>query len=331
MRSGGKGAGVHPVLRRVASAVAIAVVAAALARDAAAQALSIYEIQYTEDPNGVSPYDGSIVDCSGGICVAKCPGYRLRLILQDPNCPDGWGGIQVNDWMYPYDLFYEVQIGDWIEFTNLRVEEFRGTTVLQRESDNDPEYTIVSHDNPLPPVAMVSVSDIPAPLYDPGDDAWYVENHDAERYESMRLLVRDITVTEMDLGKAVDNYNLEDADGADCWASDYLNEEVEPSDYHRFVSVGQHFCGISGIFEQYTNYSTGWDYYQLLTLTSADLAICGDVDHDGEVDLADLAQLLGGYGTTSGACFEDGDQNYDGDVDLADLAELLGSYGFTLP
>jgi hypothetical protein len=180
-------------------------------------------------------------------------------------------------------------------------------------------------------VLMVSVADIPAPLYDPNDDGWYVENHAAEKYESMRLLVRGVTVTEMDLGKAVDNYNLQDADDANCWASDYMNEEVEPSDYHRFVSVGQHFCGVSGVFEQYTNYSTGWDYYQLLTLTSADLAICGDVDHDGDVDLADLAQLLGSYGLPSGACFEDGDQDYDGDVDLADLAELLGAYGFALP
>jgi hypothetical protein len=318
-------------MNRAASAVAIAVVVAALAPDAAAQALSIYEIQYTDDPNGTSPYDGFVVDCAGGICVAKFPGYRPRLVLQDPNDPDEWGAIQVKDWISPFDMFNEVQIGDWVEFTNMLVEDFRGTTMLQRQTAYDPEYAILSQANPLPPVLMVSVADIPAPLYDPNDDGWYVGNHAAEKYESMRLLVRDVTVTEMDLGKAVDNYNLQDADGANCWASDYMNEEVEPSDYHRFVSVGQHFCGVSGVFEQYTNYSTGWDYYQLLTLTSADLAICGDVDHDGDVDLADLAQLLGSYGMTSGACFEDGDQDYDGDVDLADLAELLGAYGFALP
>jgi hypothetical protein len=321
----------HSFLRRVAGAAALVVVAAALAPDTAAQPLSIYEIQYTDDPNGTSPYDGLVIDCAGGVCVAKYPGYRPRLILQDPSHPHEWGGIQVKDWIAPFDMFNDVQIGDWVELTNMLVEDFRGTTLLQRESAYDPGYTIVSHGNPLPPAVVVSAGDIPAPLYDPGEDAWYVENHGAERYESMRLLVRDVTVTEMDLGKAVDNYNLEDADGANCWASDYMNEEVEPSDYHRFVSIGQHFCGVSGVFEQYTNYATGWDYYQLVTLTSADLAICGDVDHDGEVDLADLAQLLASYGATSGACFEDGDQDYDGDVDLADLAGLLGAYGFALP
>ena len=57
----------------------------------------------------------------------------------------------------------------------------------------------------------------------------------------------------------------------------------------------------------------------------------GDLDRDGDVDLADLAQLLANYGTTSGASYEDGDLDADGDVDLADLAALLAVYGTTCP
>ena len=54
---------------------------------------------------------------------------------------------------------------------------------------------------------------------------------------------------------------------------------------------------------------------------------CGDLDRDNDVDLADLAQLLGSYGESAGMTYEDGDLDGDGDVDLADLAELLGVYG----
>ena len=59
-----------------------------------------------------------------------------------------------------------------------------------------------------------------------------------------------------------------------------------------------------------------------------------DGSFDCVVNLADLAQLLGYYGMTSGAGHAMGDVDPydewfpgDGDVDLADLAELLGQYG----
>ena len=53
----------------------------------------------------------------------------------------------------------------------------------------------------------------------------------------------------------------------------------------------------------------------------------GDLDGSGQINLADLAQLLGGYGETAGMTYYDGDLDGDGDIDLADLAELLGLYG----
>jgi beta-glucanase (GH16 family) len=61
------------------------------------------------------------------------------------------------------------------------------------------------------------------------------------------------------------------------------------------------------------------------------LQLLGDLDRDTDVDLSDLAQLLGSYGTAAGATYDDGDLDDDGDVDLSDLASLLVVYGTDCP
>jgi hypothetical protein len=50
-----------------------------------------------------------------------------------------------------------------------------------------------------------------------------------------------------------------------------------------------------------------------------------DLDGDGAVGLADLAQLLSNFGTSGPSL--PGDLDADGDVDLADLADLLSAFG----
>jgi len=92
--------------------------------------LSIFDIQYTADPNGQSPHNGSIIDCTGGIVTHKPPTGKPRLIIQDPADPEGWGAIQVKD-LFNTGIFADVDVGDWISLTNVLVEDNKGTTFLQ--------------------------------------------------------------------------------------------------------------------------------------------------------------------------------------------------------
>ena len=316
--------------RSASTAVAIGISTAVLASVVVAQSLSIYDIQYTTNPTGDSNYNGSVIDCTGGICVGKFEGNRPRLILQDPNYPDGWGGIQTKDWIYPYDMFNDVRIGDWVELTNMLVEEHVGTTFLQRQSAYNPGYNIVSQGNPLPPWLEVTVAQIPAPVYDPNNPngpGWYVENHDAELYESMLLEVRCVTETAKDWGAKVDIYSLEDADENVCWATDYMNEDVGPWDYHPLTfETGKHFCAIRGVFEQYTRLEEQWDYYQLVTLWGGDVGLCGDLNCDGSVNSLDVDPFVlaltdeEGYHSAHPECnYHVADVNCDGGINSLDV------------
>jgi hypothetical protein len=53
----------------------------------------------------------------------------------------------------------------------------------------------------------------------------------------------------------------------------------------------------------------------------------GDTDLNGEVNVADLANLAGNFGATVGATWIQGDMDYNGTVNVADLADLAGNFG----
>jgi hypothetical protein len=74
-------------------------------------------------------------------------------------------------------------------------------------------------------------------------------------------------------------------------------------------------------------------YYSYMMLTEVEIyglaGIEGDVDGDGDVDLADLSALLAAYEACDGDTFYNPDADFDGSgcVDLTDLATLLAAYG----
>ncbi len=263
-----------------------------LAGSAQANEMSIYEIQYTADPNGASGQHGNIVDCFGGIVTHKPPTGRPRLIIQDPNYPDGWGAIQVKD-LFSAGVFIDVNVGDWISLTNVEVEDNRGTTFLQYIEDNNANFTIVSTNNPLPEPLVVTIDEIAAPVE--GLDTWLVTGGNAEKYEAMLIKVVDVSVQDIGYGKAYDNYIL--ASNVDpnliCWASDYMNAGNDRGlIYHPNIEPGRNFCGVTGVLEQYTGEQEGiyYDYYQLLTTSTEDFTIeqVADLDGDCDVDFLDF-------------------------------------------
>jgi len=289
--------------------------------------LTIPEIQYTESLDGASGYNGQVVDCAGGIVVIKWTGSRPRLILQDPNASDGWGGIQVKGWTS--DVFADVNVGDWVQLSRVFVEENRGTTFLQYWGDNpdgsQPLWTVVSQGNAIPRPVLVDVNDIRAPEYLPQEDAWAVADHSAERFESMVVQVRDVVVAEMGMGKSQDNYVLRsfgepNDPNVACWASDYMNADRQKPDlYVPAIEAGRRFRALTGLIEQYTNLGDGYDYYQLLTLAEETVVgLCpADLDQDGDVDLSDyrlfVEQLLTPVLPSAA------DLNGDESVDVTDL------------
>jgi hypothetical protein len=306
----------------------------------AGESLTIPQIQYTESPDGASPYNGQVIDCAGGVVVASQAGGRPRLFVQDPNVSGGWAAIQVKGWTS--DAFANVNVGDWVQFQQIFVEEFRGTTLLQYWDQNpdgsQPILTVVSHGHTLPRPTVLDVNQIRAPEYQSGQDAWAVADHSPERFESMLLQIRDVAVVRQGLGKAQDNYELQsfrepDNTGAVCWASDYLNGDRQKSDlYLPAIQPGQSFRAVTGVLEQYTNLGDGFDYYQLLTVSTGSLAeLCpADLNLDGNVDLRDynlfVEQLLLPAAAPKGELYAAADLNQDGTVDMTDLATFNAAW-----
>ena len=176
--------------------------------------------------------------------------------------------------------------------------------------------------------AEIVVSDLPPEtaatasfaVYEQGAWVWYSDIHDVPDSESLKV--------KLTLNTA--------------------NPAVTPSIESVIVSCGRLLCPLTDV-PSGSSVECNWDglepnttYYWQVIVSDGGLltegpewafttrgTLLGDLDGDCDVDLADLAQLLGNYGMTSGASYEDGDLDEDGDVDLADLAALLAVYGTT--
>lgn len=226
-----------------------------------ADVLSIYDVQSNTTDGDQSVYDGEIHDIVGGVVTHIWFGGKPRVYLQDPERPE-WGGIVAKDW-HSGTLANNVNIGDWVSFTGILIEEYRGTTHLQYNEAWAPDvaFTVESSGHPIPSPRLLTAATLPAPA----------DHAASEPYESMVATLENVTVGQKDLGKADDNYEL--WQGTDvAWATDYMNVDAG-APYDPRIVTGSELLRITGLVEQYTNLDAGWDYYQLDTCSAADIVV----------------------------------------------------------
>ncbi len=105
--------------------------------------VSIYDIQFTTNTSGDSPYDGQIVSTTGLVTAANSNSYFIQ---------DGvgaWSGL------YVYSPGHTAQVGDSLFLTGL-IEEYYGVTELL----NVTTFTLINSGNTLPAPTLVTTGTV---------------------------------------------------------------------------------------------------------------------------------------------------------------------------
>ncbi len=166
-----------------------------------APVVTIYDIQYTTDPSGDSPYDGQLVETSGIVTATAYNGYFIQ------DAVGAWNGV------YVYDNLNAPAVGDNLTLI-AEVDEYYNLTELK----NINSYTVNSSGNVLPPVTVVSTNDVAT----------------MEEYEGVLVQVAAATCTDPDLGYG--EWQLNDGTGP-CVADDYLYA-FTPDSAHSYDVTG---------------------------------------------------------------------------------------------
>ena len=127
----------------------------------------IYDIQYTTDPSGGSPLDGSVGITTEGIVIAL---FYNGYFIEDP-AGGPWNGLYVYDSNTP-------ALGDRVRLTGT-VSEYYNLTQLSTLT----EYQVLSSGNPIP-----------------GPDVVTTGGASQEQWESVLVRVENVTVTDEALG-----------------------------------------------------------------------------------------------------------------------------------
>jgi hypothetical protein len=131
----------------------------------------IYDIQFTTDPGGFSPYEGQVVTTSG-IVTAQQDDNR-NVFIQDGT--GAWSGLLLD---MPGGMSNTYNPGDELEVTG-DVQEYFGMTRLA----NITEVNVMTVGNTLPAFEILNTADV-----------------GVEQWESVLVRVENVTVTDEDLG-----------------------------------------------------------------------------------------------------------------------------------
>jgi predicted MPP superfamily phosphohydrolase len=252
--------------------------------------LSIYDIQYTEDPSGNSPYLGEEVTVSGIATVASGIFEDWVFYLEDP-VGGPWTGIEVHSNMSNPT---PVEEGDSVSVTGVVSEMFFCTQI----DASDGEVSVLSSGQTVPGPTSVPSGDLAT-----GSDY-------AESYEGVLVELADVTVTDEDVGYG--EWLVDDGSG-ECRVDDRATYSYEPA-------LDDTLAMLRGVV--YFNNQN----YKVEPRYDEDIAVRFDIDGDRRIDYQDVlvlsAHLAGGEPLDLPTAV--GDVNRDGRVSTADLYALIG-------
>ena len=142
---------------------------------------SIWDIQYTEDPGGDSPYEGQTVTTTGVVTAFFGAGGDRRFFIQDGT--GEWSGL----FLFEPDAYLDV--GDLVQVTG-EVSEYYGLTQI---AFGDAEV-------------LAGDQDLPAPAVLPSGEV------SQEAWESVLVRVEEVTVADGSLGYG--EWSVDDGSGA---------------------------------------------------------------------------------------------------------------------
>ncbi len=198
-----------------------------LASYAFAQVLTCYNVQYTTDPSGGSPHTGQQVTVRGIVTGVRyytgSATTNYGFFLGDPD-GGAWSGLFI------FTNQHHPQLGDMVQVRGTIIEYYNFT-----EMTSVNQYTVLSSNNPLPPVSTITTGALTTPAT-------------GEQWESVLVRVQNVNVTS--LPNNFREFNVNDGTGA-CQIDDQF---FDRGFQWTGITVNQFWAEIRGIVDYSFNF-----------------------------------------------------------------------------